>query len=184
MTDVQPAAGPARDTDRESASSLRPGTPATRRGLLAGAGAVGVGALLAACGTDSGTATGTGTGTGGQPIPAGSADPGSGGGSNGGSNGGSSGAAALAAAADVPVGGGLITDRLVVTQPTEGEFKAFSKICTHAQCPVTQIAGGTINCRCHGSKFSITDGSVQGGPAQAPLAETKVRKDGDNIVEA
>ena len=70
----------------------------------------------------------------------------------------------------------------VITQPTAGEFKAFSKICTHQQCPVTEIKGGTINCQCHGSKFSIEDGSVQSGPATRPLPEAEVAVAGDQVV--
>ncbi|MBA3264798.1 MAG: Rieske (2Fe-2S) protein, partial [Nocardioidaceae bacterium] len=33
------------------------------------------------------------------------------------------------------------------------------------------VADGTINCPCHGSTFSIEDGSVVSGPATEPLAE-------------
>ena len=78
------------------------------------------------------------------------------------------------AAADVPVGGGVILDKekLVVTQPEAGTFKAFSSTCTHQGCTVTKVADGTIDCPCHGSTFSVEDGSVQGGPAPSPLPET------------
>ena len=31
-------------------------------------------------------------------------------------------------------------------------------------CPVDNVSDGTINCTCHGSQFSIEDGSVVGGP--------------------
>ena len=48
----------------------------------------------------------------------------------------------------------------VVTQPTSSEYKAFSKTCTHAGCPVARVADQQIQCDCHGSRFSITDGSV------------------------
>jgi Rieske Fe-S protein len=87
------------------------------------------------------------------------------------------------ATSDVPVGGGVILDDAdyVITQPTAGEFKAFSKICTHQGCPVTEIAGGTINCKCHGSKFSIEDGSVSNPPASKALKESKVTVVGDKI---
>jgi Rieske Fe-S protein len=69
------------------------------------------------------------------------------------------------------VGGGKIfaDDNLVVTQPAAGEFKAFSIICTHVGCLCDKVAGGTIDCPCHGSTFSITDGSVVTGPAIRPL---------------
>jgi len=86
------------------------------------------------------------------------------------------------ATADVPVGGGVVLKDAdyVVTQPTEGEFKAFSKICTHKGCPVAEVAK-TINCKCHGSKFSIEDGSVVNPPADKPLAESKATVSGDKV---
>jgi Rieske Fe-S protein len=89
-----------------------------------------------------------------------------------------------AATSKVPVGGGVILDNAdyVITQPSAGEFKAFSKICTHQNCPVTAIEGGTINCQCHGSRFSIEDGSVEAGPATRPLPEAEVAVAGDQVV--
>ena len=47
---------------------------------------------------------------------------------------------------------------VVVTQPTQGTFEGFSATCTHQGCQLATVAGGTINCGCHGSQFSITDG--------------------------
>jgi Rieske Fe-S protein len=95
-------------------------------------------------------------------------------------------ASSIAATADVPVGGGVVVKdkKIVVTQPTSGEFKGFTAVCTHAGCIVGTVAGGTINCPCHGSKYSITDGSVVNGPAKAPLAEIPVTVDGGEIVSA
>ena len=92
----------------------------------------------------------------------------------------------LAAAADVPVGGGVVikADKIVVTQPAKGEFKGFSAVCTHAGCIVAKVADGTINCPCHGSKYSIVDGSVVAGPAPKPLPAKAVAVDGAEIVSA
>ncbi|WP_346534297.1 Rieske 2Fe-2S domain-containing protein [Micromonospora sp. DPT] len=42
----------------------------------------------------------------------------------------------------------------MVTQPNPSEFKGFSAICTHQNCTVSRVEGGTIDCLCHGSKFS------------------------------
>lgn len=77
----------------------------------------------------------------------------------------------IAAAADVPVGGGIVLadQRLVITQPSQGDFKCFTAVCTHQGCLVDAVTD-TINCPCHGSRYSIEDGSVVGGPAPSPLA--------------
>jgi Rieske Fe-S protein len=85
--------------------------------------------------------------------------------------------------ADVPVGGGVVLPDadFVVTQPTKGTYKAFSAICTHRQCKVADVADGTINCNCHGSKYSIKDGSVVNPPAPKPLAESKTAVVGSKV---
>ena len=67
----------------------------------------------------------------------------------------------------------------MVTQPTEGEFKCFTAICTHQGCLVASVSDGTINCDCHGSKYSIETGEVEEGPATFPLAEVPITVSGD-----
>ncbi|MDH6578244.1 Rieske (2Fe-2S) protein [Kitasatospora sp. MAP5-34] len=86
-------------------------------------------------------------------------------------------------AADVPVGGGKVyrDQKIVVTQPTAGQYKAFSAKCTHAGCIVDQVQQAQIQCPCHGSRFAITDGSVQDGPAPSPLPEYKVAVQNGNL---
>lgn len=95
----------------------------------------------------------------------------------------------LAAAADVPVGGGVVVkdQEVVVTQAVEGEFAAYTAICTHKSCPLESVEDGEILCSqtCgHGSRFSAEDGSVTQGPAAAPLEEVAVTVEGDSIVLA
>ena len=70
---------------------------------------------------------------------------------------------------DIEVGGGTIfpEDQVVITQPSDGEFKCFTAVCTHQGCIVSSVSDGSINCECHGSAFSIADGSVVTGPATA-----------------
>jgi Rieske Fe-S protein len=84
--------------------------------------------------------------------------------------------------ADVPVGSGKVfaDAQIVVTQPRSGQFKAFTAICTHQQCTVADVTT-TINCNCHGSKYSITDGSVVNGPAQRPLAAKTLKASGNKL---
>jgi Rieske Fe-S protein len=98
-----------------------------------------------------------------------------------GSSGAPASAAALAKTADVPVGSGVILDDIVLTQPTAGVFKGFSSVCTHAGCNVSKIENGTIDCPCHGSKFSL-EGAVVHGPAKDPLEAKAVSVQGDSIV--
>lgn len=134
----------------------------TRRAVLAGAAGITAVTALAACGDDSG-------------------DSGSTGDSN---NTGGAAAGVLTTKADIPVGGGKIFKDgggVVVTQPETGQFKAFSSICTHQSCVVSDVTGNAINCRCHGSVFSAADGSVKNGPATKGLAEKALKVDGDNI---
>ena len=130
----------------------------TRRGLLAGVSLAGLAGTIAACGAGpSGTAGGTAAG--GGPATAGGT------GQAGGSG------TALTSTSEIPVGGGKVftSARVVVTQPTAGEFKGFSAVCTHMLCIVDQVTDGTIECPCHGSTFSVTDGHVIAGPAPSPL---------------
>ncbi|WP_082569724.1 Rieske (2Fe-2S) protein [Knoellia sp. Soil729] len=89
----------------------------------------------------------------------------------------------LAKAADIPVGGGKIFDsaKVVVTQPTAGDFKAFSAVCTHQGCLVSSVKDGTINCDCHGSRFDIATGDVKSGPATSGLPSKSVTVGADGI---
>ena len=92
-------------------------------------------------------------------------------------------AGALTATSAIPVGGGKIftAQTTVVTQPSAGEFKVFSAVCTHMGCIVNQIADGRIDCPCHGSEYSITDGAVLAGPAPRPLPAKTIKITGDSI---
>jgi Rieske Fe-S protein len=133
----------------------------TRRHALTGAAAVGVGVpLLAACGS------GDGGGSAEPPAPKAGEK--------------------LGSASDVPVGGGKIyaDQKVVVTQPSDGDFKAFSAVCTHQGCLVESSTEGEIPCPCHLSRFSLEDGSPVSGPASAPLAAVQITVDGDEITQA
>lgn len=86
----------------------------------------------------------------------------------------------LGNASDIPVGSGKIfaAEKVVVTQPTAGTFKAFSAVCTHQGCVVSSIEKAEIHCNCHGSVFSVEDGSVITGPASSPLPTEAVIDEG------
>jgi Rieske Fe-S protein len=149
----------------------------TRRSVLAGAAGAGAAAMLAACGADTTSDTGSNSGaaTDTQPPPAAPTQ---------GGQTGNSGSAIKTS--DIPVGGGKIfkEQNVVVTQPTAGQFKAFSATCTHMGCTVSTVENGVIGCNCHFSKFSAADGSVKGGPAPKPLPAKTVTVSGDGLTIA
>ncbi|MFI6854906.1 Rieske (2Fe-2S) protein [Streptomyces sp. NPDC050416] len=134
----------------------------TRRTVLLATGATGAAALVAACGgggDDNGSAS--------TSSPTGREAAGQ----------------ELASTDEIPVGGGKIfkEEEVVVTQPEQGQFKAFSAICTHQRCTVASVSDGTINCVCHGSKFRIADGSVAHGPATRPLPAEQITVEGNSV---
>ena len=90
----------------------------------------------------------------------------------------------LGAASEVPVGGGKVfrNDQVIVTQPTKGEYKAFSAICTHAGCTVEGVVKGVILCPCHGSMYNPSTGAVVGGPAPSPLAALGLQVQGGKLL--
>ncbi|MGW2377345.1 MULTISPECIES: Rieske (2Fe-2S) protein [Kitasatospora] len=89
----------------------------------------------------------------------------------------------LGPASAIPEGGGKVfrEQKIVVTQPTAGQYKAFSAKCTHAGCIVDQVKNEQIQCPCHGSRFGIADGAVQDGPAPKPLPAYPVTVEGGNL---
>lgn len=133
-----------------------------RRTVVSAAGGAGLVAVLTACGADGSSGGGGAAGAAKEP------------------------GAPLAKTADIPVGGGKVLDGqgVVITQPTAGEFKAFSSKCTHQGCAVSKVADGVITCPCHQSLFDASDGSVKGGPATSLLPPTPIKVDGDSITLA
>lgn len=105
-------------------------------------------------------------------------------GSGGSSGGASSSPTVLGKTSDIPVGGGTIyaSDKVVVTQPVAGTFKAFSSTCTHLGCTVSKVSNGLIDCPCHGSRYSVTDGSVKAGPAPKPLPAANISVQNGQVV--
>ncbi|MBO0653144.1 Rieske (2Fe-2S) protein [Streptomyces triculaminicus] len=90
----------------------------------------------------------------------------------------------LGAKGEVPVGGARLyrEQKLVVAQTAEGEYKAFSAVCTHAGCVVDKVEDGKVTCPCHGSVFDAATGKVLQGPAGAPLPSVPVKADGGKLI--
>ena len=91
---------------------------------------------------------------------------------------------AFARTSEIPVGGGKTykDQKIVVTQPTAGQYKGFDATCTHTGCLVDKVEAGQIICPCHGSRFSIADGTVEKGPALLPLPERAVTVGSDGSI--
>ncbi|MFD9191600.1 Rieske (2Fe-2S) protein [Streptomyces phaeochromogenes] len=145
-----------------SSESLKPAPALCRRTLLAALGGAGIAATLTACGGSDDSSSGS---------------------SDASKSSGSGGGAALAKTTDIPEGGGKIfaDQGVVVTQPTAGEFKAYSTVCPHQKQQINSVADGTITCPAHGSQFNAADGSVKKGPATSGLTAAKITVSGDSI---
>lgn len=90
-------------------------------------------------------------------------------------------------AADVAVGTAVVVElggqRVVVAQPNEGEYVAFSARCTHEGTDVEARDGLELTCPNHGSKYDAADGAaVLQGPATSPLRALDVTLDGEQLV--
>ncbi len=128
----------------------------SRRTFLGTAAAVGAtGLLVSACGT-SNAAT----------APTTSADP-----------------KLLGPTSGVPVGSAKIyaDQRVVVLQPTAGTFVGLSAVCPHGGCIVSNVEATDITCPCHGSAFSVKDGSLVNGPATKGLSPAAVTVKGNDV---
>ncbi|CAB4903422.1 unannotated protein [freshwater metagenome] len=127
-------------------------TNTSRRAVLVAGGAIGVAGALAACGSSNGMATTSGTPSPAQPTT-------------------------LGPSTEVPLSGGKVYEKeqVVVTQPAQGEFKAFSAVCPHQGCLVAGVSDNVIVCPCHGSLFNASTGDVEQGPAVRGLAPVAVK---------
>ena len=135
-----------------------------RRTVLQVSGALAVGGVLAACGGGSDTSSAEASAVTG-PAPDGQG-------------------VVIASLGDVPVGGGFVNEEVavVVTQPNEGSIKAFTAVCPHQGCLVSEVVENEIICPCHGSRFSAVDGAVLQGPATEGLTSAVVTVQGDSVV--
>lgn len=136
----------------------------SRRHVLAGFGAIGAAATLAACGGPS------------QPA----ATPGQGANPDDGVPG------VVAKVSEVPVGGAIAAQLagapVIIAQPEEGTFLGLSAICPHQGCTIAPD-GAALVCPCHGSTFSL-EGAVGQGPATEDMTTFELTVDGDDLVAA
>lgn len=74
--------------------------------------------------------------------------------------------------------------RKIAVALVDGTHYAFSDICTHLRCSLSEgdLSGTTVTCICHGSQFDVSTGDVLRGPAQRPVEVYAVRVQGDDLV--
>src|SRR5829696_3835950 len=166
-----------------------------RLGTALGVGAAG--ASLVACGGGAGS---SGGGSGGGKSGGGDSGGGNYGGGNsggGGSDGGSkkssggeakAGGTAIASESEVAPGSAFkfkdSGNPAVLVHLDNGDFVAYSAVCTHQGCTVA-YQGGELACPCHGSVYDPAHGAaVVAGPAPRPLPEVPVKVEGGEVVRA
>jgi Rieske Fe-S protein len=137
-----------------------------RRAFIRAAGVVGTAGLAVGgvAGCTAASSSGSGTGNGSSSQAGGGAgqalvDPAP------------TGPSQLGPVTDIAVGAGKVfaSPPLVVTHPAAGQFKAFSGVCTHTGCKLSEVKDGEIICPCHGARFSAATGAVLKGPATVSL---------------
>src|SRR5215211_891876 len=154
---------------------------------------LGVGAAcasLVACGGGAGSYGGGGSGGGksGGDSGGGNSSGGNSGGGSKASTGGDAkaGGAAIASESEVAPGSAFTFkdsgNPAVLIHLKNGDFVAYSAVCTHQGCTVA-YKGGKLACPCHGSVFDPAKGAqVVAGPAPSPLPEIPVKVEGDEVV--
>jgi cytochrome b6-f complex iron-sulfur subunit len=160
--------------------------------------ALGVGAACASLVACGGSASSSGGGSDGGKSGGGNSGGGNyGGGDSGGSDRGSkkssgggagAGGTAIASESEVAPGSALKFEDsgnpAFLVHLDNGDFVAYSAICTHQGCTVA-YKDGNLACPCHGSVFDPANGaSVVAGPAQRPLPEIPVKVRGNEVVKA
>ena len=175
--------------------------------------ALGVGAACASLVACGGSAGDVGGGSGGGKSDGGASGGNSGGGDSGGDSGGgdyggrdsggggSDGGSQKSSGGDAGAGGTAIASEsevapgsafkfkdsgnpAVLVHLDNGDFVAYSAVCTHQGCTVA-YQGGELACPCHGSVFDPANGAaVVAGPASRPLPEIPVKVEGGEIVRA
>ena len=153
--------------------------------------ALGVGAAcasLVACGGGSSGGGSGGGDSGGGNSGGGNYGGGSDGGSKKSSGGDAAGGTAIASESEVAPGSSIkfkdSGEPAVLVHLDNGDFVAYSAVCTHQGCTVA-YQGGELACPCHGSVFDPADGAaVVTGPATSPLPKIPVKVQGGEVVRA
>ncbi|MDB1088511.1 Rieske (2Fe-2S) protein [Streptomyces sp. ACA25] len=90
----------------------------------------------------------------------------------------------LGPASEVPVGGARIypEHKVLVSRPSEEDYRAYSAVCTHAGCVLSGTRDLEADCACHGSRFDSATGRVLQGPAHESLPEIPLRSENGRLI--
>jgi cytochrome b6-f complex iron-sulfur subunit len=142
--------------------------------------------VLAACGggSESGGGSGNGSGGGGYGGNAGGEQAAGGGSKKPKAPGGK----AIAETSEVAPGSAVAFkdsgSPAVLVHLDNGNFVAYSAVCTHQGCTVA-YKNGQLACPCHGSVFDPANGAeVVAGPAQRPLPKIPIKVSGEEVFMA
>ncbi len=70
---------------------------------------------------------------------------------------------------------------VILIKTKEGDFKAFSAVCTHLDCTVQYRNDmGVIWCACHNGKYDLTGRNISGPPPR-PLEAYKINIKGEDL---
>ena len=93
----------------------------------------------------------------------------------------------VAAVAEIVPGTGKVVQtggKAVAVFNVGGMFYAIANRCTHMGGPLGEgkVAGTTVTCPWHGSRFDVTSGAVVGPPARQPVKTYPVRIESGNVL--
>jgi nitrite reductase/ring-hydroxylating ferredoxin subunit len=77
-----------------------------------------------------------------------------------------------------------VGDTPIVLVRSGGTVRALHDRCSHRGCSLGEVGtvtDGVIECGCHGSRFSLDDGTVRRGPATADQPAFEVREQSGRI---
>lgn len=76
-----------------------------------------------------------------------------------------------------------VNGMLVAVANVDGTFYAFSDICTHEECNLSdgELDATRVECPCHGSAFDVTSGAVMSAPATEPVDVYPTRVEGEEL---
>ncbi len=89
---------------------------------------------------------------------------------------------------EVPAGGSRLfrypteEDPCILVSRPDGEFRAYSQVCTHLACAVVhRPQSDSLFCPCHHGSFATNDGRPTGGPPTRRLPQIRLERRGEDL---